>query len=169
MFSSRIYHHLQQNARYLAKIDAETPKLILIDDQHLPAKERWRASTLFALGAELRPDFICFETTLRAYTSQWLDLQNNRSEMEKVVKHNRHECPNYIAIWNLVRTGLIPDTEGLLIPVSTRALKAEFPHIGKKVVNILSHEYMPSEEEYRMSILEHGKYTIDIEYYWYSI
>jgi hypothetical protein len=102
----------------------QTTTSVLVDDkQVLPAdRERLAEPLIDALRSRLRVDFVCYESDLVAYVENLVDLVEPEKSREKlrrslsgrIEKYGSLPCSADIAIWHLLRLGMIEDRFGAL-------------------------------------------------------
>ncbi len=122
--------------------------VVLIDDYHPPKKSFSITKLIKKLEEfDVKPDFIAFESRLRAKKETFLDSFEIKKEAKKLNKYFKRKgkisCAFLICIWYLLRLGIIPDDKKLIRRVSD----SKKPFIGKHVVTILPKKYKSVEEK----------------------
>lgn len=149
---------------------------MLIDDKEfrIGDRESWLRSLLAEFHPQLKVvKFACFESDLVGLKDEFLsqidDEHSGRvsREIERYRrKHGRVACSQDIAIWHLLRLGLLPSGASLLYPLSDIS---ETNFYAKQVLSILEEGDKAAEERAR-EIIKHCRKSdvvnrIKIEYY----
>lgn len=136
-------------------------RVVMLDDQ--PISKRERANFFAPILAQLprmKIDYVVFETDLNRAKADWLALQDNAAELAlhiKKVYNGNLQCSHYIAIWYLMRLGLLQDY-GCFLPVSARAILGEVCFVQPELVNILPAQYEAVEVLTEKDILAHNQH-----------
>lgn len=149
------------------KISRQYPRdyvrMVLIDDQPVSKKERARFFTpIIARLHEVEVDFVTFELDLNIAKMEWLGMQDNDEELSHTIKkvyNGNLQCSHYIAIWYLMRLGLLRD-QGCFIPVSKRAMDGFVSPVQPRLRVVLPESYRAVEEVTATEILDHNVHAL---------
>jgi len=161
---------------YIRKSQQSNVIMVMLDDQSVSRKFRasFFAPIIGWIASAIPVDFITFETDLNIGVKDWLALQSNADALNHSIKYeynHQPQCSHYIAIWYLMRLGLIPhekefdgEKHSVFIPMSTRALKFEVSPVQHHLVNYLSEKYQDVEDMTKKDILAYNKYADELEH-----
>lgn len=142
-----VYAHIHQSKQFVEGSDEI--RMVMIDDQPVPKKDRANFFTpIIALLHEMQVDYVAYELDLNKLKEEWLATQTNAEELRKSIKKvykGNLDCSHYIAIWYMLRLGLLPDKD-IFIPVSRRAMNREVKPQQELLRNFLPIEYKAVEE-----------------------
>ena len=138
---------------------------ILIDDKHVKARVTYKdipAFRDFVMEHFPRVDYICFEKNLPKYKEQiFPNLQRNKLDhVEAEIwryqrKHRKLGCSHDIAIWHMIRLGLINNIDAAMLPLvgwgsSKRSVP---PFVARKLISVLSEKDQAFERKADEDIL----------------
>ena len=159
--------HVNRLIRELAVARRTWSVCILIDNKYNRLGIREISPLLdYARSLVPRIDFICFEKALPRYKEQ-LRRALRPEHAERIISRIRRYsskgkgigCSNDIALWHLIRLGVINSLdESTIIPVGAAGGYGSSSHISNTVVSVLSRHDQPSEEKAVEEIL---RYCID--------
>lgn len=155
-----------QIARLLTQESKSYSVALLIDD-----KESARQMTSFDVSVLIHEasiwlpvDYVVFESRLIDYK---LDLFDSIRDSHKVIirkqveryesKSGRLACSHDIAIWHLLRLGMITPDASTVVPVTSRDRYETRPFFAKSAVSILNEEDLEPEERAMAEILRFSK------------
>ena len=163
--SSFLQAEVETSAKYvnsvIERLDREDKSwsvCILIDNKYNRLGIREIAPFLnFARKLVLRLDFICFEKALPRYKEALYEVLKPRVR-DRIMgdirrysrKHKGIGCSHDIALWHLIRLGVINNLDGdTIVPVGVvdSGAHGAFTHISQRVVSILSERDRPFEEK----------------------
>jgi len=157
-------------AKELAAIEkrgATCSVCILIDDKHVSARLTYRDMAAFrdvVISCFPRVDYIFFEKNLPKFKEQIFPniKEERRDNVEADLwryqkKHRRLGCSHDIAIWHLMRFGLINSIDAAMLPPVGwgEANSPVPPFVAKHIVSVLSKKDEEFEKRAVEDILKH--------------
>jgi hypothetical protein len=140
---------------------------ILIDDKHVKSTLTYKDITPFLQFVSQhfpRIDYVCFEKSLPKHKDKIFE-QLDPDKRDHIAgefwryqrKHKKLACSHDIAIWHMIRLGLINDIEaGTIVPVGAVGTSAHAPSfVARNLISILSAHDKPFEEKASKEILRH--------------
>jgi hypothetical protein len=140
---------------------------ILIDDKHVKRQLSYKhipAFRDFVNEHFPRVDYICFEKDLPKYKEKIFDnlRPESRDHVEAEIwryqkKHRKLGCSHDIAIWHMIRLGLINDVDAATLPPVGWGLCHDRtpPFVARRVISILSEKDEMFEKKAHDDILRH--------------
>jgi hypothetical protein len=138
---------------------------VLVDDKQtkLQLDVSAAAKLLGLISTEFWVDYLCFESSLPFYRHQMLKLlpteisRRVEGDMEFYIKRDgKIACSHDIAIWHLLRVGLIPATPRVIIPVGALLRGHERPPFAaQRILSILKRPQLIPECKADEDVLHH--------------
>ena len=140
---------------------------ILIDDKHVKAKVTYKdipAFRDFVISHFPRVDYICFEKNLPRYKEQIFSSlrPDRRDHVEAEIwryqrKHRQLGCSHDIAIWHLIRLGLINNIDAAILPLVGwgNSRGSAPPFVARNLISILSEKDSAFEKKACEDILDY--------------
>jgi hypothetical protein len=140
---------------------------ILIDDKHVKRKLSYKhipAFRDFVTQHFPRVDYICFEKDLPKYKEKIFGKlrPESKDHVEAEIwryqkKHRKLACSHDIAIWHMIRLGLINDIDAATLPPVGWGVRQGNtpPFVARRIISVLSQKDEAPEQRAYEDILRH--------------
>lgn len=161
--SAEHFHGLKEARKFINRRPTRTiSSTILIDDYNPKTKKLDIDSFLQELKTQgLAPDFVALESKLtrggQALLKKAYDSRIKRSYENYIRNHNKYPCSFLIAVWNLIRLGLIPIPDGLFY----QARKSPKSFAAQKIYTILPRYYVTAEQK-ALDLLTQTPWSVEL-------